>query len=136
MPKKEKKQEPWKAVGCSILCALGVYLLMQFVNALLVAREVVGEGNAATLVWVSAGLSVLTGVLVMGRGCRTGRLLIGGGSALGFALVLLLASMAAGNSLAVTGRQLIGTAATALAGGVLAALMVRQKKGHRTRRKR
>ena len=61
----------------SALAALGVYLGLQLLGALLVARETVGEGQAGILVTASAGVAAAAGVLAMGRGCRTGRLFLG-----------------------------------------------------------
>ena len=136
MPKSEKKPELWKAVGTSILCALGIYLALQFLGALLLQRQVVGEDSAPSLVWASAGIALLCGVLIMGRHCTTGRLLLGGGSALGFTLLLTLLSMTAGNPLADVARQLTGIGTSALAGGAIAALVSPKKGGKHNRRRR
>ena len=135
MPKKETKQELWKTAGASILCALGIYLALQFLGALLLQRQVVGEGQAPALVWVSAALALLVGVLVMGRRCTAGRLLLGAGSAMGFTLLLVLLSLAAGNNMGTMGPQLAGVSAAALVGGVLAALAAPRRKKNRVKRR-
>ena len=136
MPKKETKQGLWKTVAYCVLCALGVYLLLQFLNAALVAREVVGEAQALMLVWATAGIAVFVGVLVMGRACRTGRMLLGAGSAAGLAAVVLLCTLASGGDFSGVGKQLAGTAAAAVVGGVLAALIATPGKGRKAARKR
>ena len=121
MPKKEREQGVWKTALWCALCALGIYLVLQGVGALLVAREVVGEEQAAWLVQASAGIAALSGVLVMGRGCRSGRLLLGAGSAAGLVVVVLLCTLAAGKTAA--GAPLAALSAAAAAGGLLGALV-------------
>ena len=111
-------------------------MIMQCLNALLVAREVVGEGSTAILIWASAGIATLAGVLLMGRGWRTRRLLLGGGCALGFLLILLLCALVSGGSLGAIGGQLAGTAVASLAGGTLAALIAQPRKSRKNRKHR
>ena len=43
MPKKESKGESGKRAAWCALCAVGIYLALQVLGALLVSREVVGE---------------------------------------------------------------------------------------------
>lgn len=140
MPKKESRQKDnrqtiGKTIVCCAMAALGVYVLLQFVNAALVSGEVIGEEKAWTLVWVSAGFAVLLGVLVLGRKCRTQRMLLGFGSALVFDAVLAALTLASGNSLTDAGGPLVGVLAASLVGGLLAALAAGGKKGHRGRRR-
>ena len=136
MPKAEKKQELWKTAGGSILCALGIYLVLQFLGALLLHRQVVGEGQSMMLVWASAAIAMLLGVTIMGRKCTAGRLLLGAGSAMGFTVLLLLLSVAAGNSMSTIGPQLAGISAATLIGGVLAAMIAAPRRGKRNNWKR
>ena len=136
MPKKESQQQLWRSAAYCVLCTLGIYLIMQCLNALLVAREVVGEGSTAILIWASAGIATLAGVLLMGRGWRTRRLLLGGGCALGFLLILLMCALVSGGSLGAIGGQLAETAVASLAGGTLAALIAQPRKSRKNRKHR
>ena len=121
MGKKEKK------LGMPTLCltapaALAVYLLLQLVNALLVSREVVGEGNAPLLVYAAAGIAVLLSVTLLGRREHSGRLALGLGTAGFFAAAVLLLSFAGaerGGQL----RHLPWILLAALLGGLAAACL-------------
>ena len=135
MPKKENRQELWPAAGWSALCTLGIYLGLQPLGALLVARESVGESWAAALVWGAACLAGLGGVLVMGRRCRAGRILLGALSTAGFALVLAAGTLAGGGAGEAWGR-LGATAGAALAGSTLAAAIGGPRKGKGSRKRR
>ena len=59
MPKKESRQKDnrqtiGKTIVCCAMAALGVYVLLQFVNAALVSGEVIGEENGKeTILWFS-----------------------------------------------------------------------------------
>lgn len=135
MQKKENQQELWKTVVYCILCTFGMYLVLQCFNALLIAKELVGEDRAVVLVWVSAGVSTLAGILVMGRNWRTKRLILGALCVLGFVAALLLCALAAGGEFSVMGGRLAGTAGASLAGGLLASVAVGPKKGRKTRKR-
>ncbi len=136
MPKKENVRPVWKAAAWSALCTLGVDLTLQFLNALLVARETIGEAYAPVLVWGSAGVAALIGVWAMGRGCQSGRMLLSAGAVAGLVLVGLLGLLASGGEFPAAGRQLAGIGAASLTGGTLAALTAGPKRGKRRRRER
>ena len=135
MPKKEAKQEIWKTAGCCALCALGVYTALQFLAAVLVAREAVGEAQAPALVLAAAGISAVVGVLVMGRACRTKRMLLGAGCGLGLGLVVALGAVI-GGTLPESGKQFAGIVAAAVGGGVLAAAAGGGTRGPQRRKRR
>ena len=141
MPKKEKKQENWKTAAYCALCAIGVYLALQGLNAALIARELVGEARAAMLVWMAAGISTFLGVGIMGRKCRAGRMLLGAGGAAGWLLAVLVCTLLAGRGWQEIVGQLIPGTAAAAAGGAGAALLLgprrgREREGGRARKKR
>ena len=68
MPRKETKkaQMPWKAAAVSVGGALAAYFLLQLVNAALLWKETVGEGQAGFLVALAAGISILLSILADG----------------------------------------------------------------------
>lgn len=79
MGKKEKRTVP--VICYTALGATGGYLILQFVNALLMSKEVVGEGGAQILVAVSGMVAVLVSLCVFGRREQKQRLLLGLGTA-------------------------------------------------------
>ena len=48
MPESKKSGIDWKMVALNVLGIVGCYLLFQLINALLIAKEAVGEGRPAT----------------------------------------------------------------------------------------
>ena len=136
MPKKESKGESGKRAAWCALCAVGIYLALQVLGALLVSREVVGEDQAQLLVAASAALAALIGVLVIGRGCRTGRMLLGAAGAGGLILVMLTGTLAAGGFAGGAGGRLAAAAAAAAAGGTFAAAAAGPKRKRQNRRRR
>ena len=124
MPKKERKggEIPWKAVALSAAGGLLLYLLWQPLWALLIHRETVGPGMAPVFTAMSAGVSLLSAVLILGRRCRSRRLALGCGSAGLFLAVLLLLSLGYNRA---SGFPILlpGTASAVFGGGILAAMM-------------
>ena len=135
MAKKENKGENGRRMLWCAACALGTYLLLQALGALLVSREVVGEDRAALLVLVSAGVAAMVGVLTMGWGCRTGRMLLGASSAGGLVLVMLVGTLAAEGFADGAGGRLAAVAAAAAAGGIFAAVAAGPRKPRQRRRR-
>ena len=129
MQKKENRQPLWKGAAWCALCALGVYLGMQFLWAALVERGAVGEEHAQALVWASAGIAALIGVAVMGRSCRTGRMFLALGSAGALTAVVLVGTLLAGGELSERGGTLAGIGAAAMLGAAAAAAAGGKKRG-------
>ena len=113
---KRSKAGNLETAGCCALCALGVYTALQFLAAVLVAREAVGEAQAPALVLAAAGISAVVGVLVMGRACRTKRMLLGRGVRLGIGAGGGPGRGDRGN-LPESGKQFAGIVAAAVGGG-------------------
>lgn len=90
MQKKEKGPIMWKTAACCAVCAVGIYAMLQLLNAALVAREMVGEQQTGVLVWAAAAISTFIGVGTMGRKCRTGRMILGAGCVAGWLLTVLM----------------------------------------------
>ena len=122
MGKKEKKTVP--TLCRTALGAVAGYLALQFVNALLMSKEVVGEGGAAALVAVSGLLAVFLSVSILGRREKKGRMVLGLGTAAALVVLQVLGMLAAGEVQAAVGvwpmlwgGALLGGAAGALVGG-------------------
>ena len=136
MQKKENTRSLWKTAAWCALCGLGIYLGLQFLGALLVAQEKVEEGQVGLFVALSAGAASAAGVLVMGRGCRSGRLFLGLGCAGGLGAVMFLGALLAGEATRETWMRLATTIASAAAGGILGAVAAAGKKGKKKSRRR
>lgn len=135
MPESKKSGIEWKMVALNVLGTVGCYLLLQLLNALLIAREAVGEGRAPALICLSAFLSVLLSSLVFLRREQRGRLPLCLGCAFLFLAVVLLVALAFGKGLTV-GSQILALGLSAAAGGLLAALLGGRRKGRRTAKRR
>ena len=72
MPESKKSGIDWKMVALNVLGIVGCYLLFQLINALLIAKEAVGEGRAPVLICLSAFLSVCGGSSMGGCRCVWG----------------------------------------------------------------
>lgn len=130
MPESKKTAIQWKMVALNLAGMAGCYLLLQLLNALLIAREAVGEGRAPALICLSAFLSVLLPSLFFLRREQHGRLPLCLGCALLFMAAILLVALAFGEGLTV-GRQILGLGGSAALGGVLAAVLGGKRKGRR-----
>ena len=92
--------------------------------------------QAGLFVGLSAGAASAAGVLVMGRGCRSGRLFLGLGCAGGLGAVMFLGALLAGEATRETWMRLATTIASAAAGGILGAVAAAGKKGKKKSRRR
>ncbi len=111
------KNGVWSAIG-----ALAVYFALQMLNALLVAKEAVGEGGAFLLLFLSAGIAVLTAAMIGLRGERHKRLFLCLGVAVGFTAVILLCALLTPGGVQEVGAM-IGIAGAAVLGGLVAAVV-------------
>ena len=135
MPESKKSGIDWKMVALNVLGIVGCYLLFQLINALLIAKEAVGEGRAPVLICLSAFLSVLLSSVVFLRREQHRRLPLCLGCAFLFLAVILLVALAFGEGLTV-GSQIFALGLSAALGGLLAALLGGQKKGRRSTKRR
>ena len=135
MPESKKNGIEWRMVAYNVLGAVGCYLLMQLFNALLIAKEAVGEGRAPVLICLSAFLSVFLSSMVFLRRQRHGRLPLCLGCALLFLSVVLLTALAFGEGLTAWG-QILTLGVSAVLGGLLAALLGGHHKSRRAARRR
>ena len=135
MPESRKNGIQWKMVALNVLGTVGCYLLLQLVNALLIAKEAVGEGRAPVLICISAFLSVLLSSLIFLRRERQGRLPLCLGCAFLFFAIVLLVALAFGEGLT-AGGQIVTLGLSAALGGLLAALLGGRRKGRRTAKRR
>lgn len=128
MPRKETKkaQMPWKAAAVSVGGALAAYFLLQLVNAALLWKETVGEGQAGFLVALAAGISILLSILAFGREARSGRLLFCLLCCGAFLGILVILALGFGNGF--SAGNLTGTGAGAVCGALLASLLGGKRK--------
>ena len=120
------------ALGCA--AALGVYLLLQLLVAVLVNEELLALEKLPPALGAAAAVSVLLGGLIAGRGQGMGRALVAGVVLAGFLLAILAVSMAAGArpwAAEAGGAVLLGS----LAGAMAAALVKGGKKKPAYRKK-
>ena len=134
MQKKEKGPIMWKTAACCAVCAVGIYAMLQLLNAALVAREMVGEQQTGVLVWAAAAISTFIGVGTRGRKCRTGRMILGAGCVAGWLLTVLMGMIFSGRGLAVSAGQLFPATAAALVGGAAASALLGPGKGKKKKK--
>ena len=104
--------------GVGLLC----YLMFQFLLALLLNNETLGLDGIYVALGPVAGISVLLGAMIAGKGQGNGRALIAGTVLAGFLLVLLAISMMGGArpwAAPAGGSVLLGS----LTGAMIAALV-------------
>ena len=143
MPEPKKTAIQWKMVALNLAGMVGDaavlhlpgYLLLQLLNALLIAKEAVGEERAPALICLSAFLSVLLPSLFFLRRERHGRLPLCLGCAFLFMAAILIVALAFGEGLTV-GRQILGLGGSAALGGILAAVAGGRQKSRRKTAKR
>ena len=133
--KEMKRDWDWRNLGWSLLGTFIVYLLLQFVGALLLSREVIGEENVLLLVAVFAGVSVLLATQFFLRKVKKGRL--GVCLAVGGIFVLLIAAIAVmlGEWKNVA-SGVWGLLAGSVVGGALSSVLVGKKRKARIGKKR
>lgn len=135
MPESKKNGIEWKMVALNVLGTVGCYLLMQLFNALLIAKEAVGEGNAATLICLSAFLSVFLSSMIFLRREQHSRLPLCVGCAFLFLAIILFVALAFGEGLTAWG-QIFALGLSSALGGLLAALLGGRRKTRRTVKRR
>lgn len=123
----EKKQSSAaRTVTGGVLLALGVYLGVLLVLALLLVRGVVGEEGALPMVAACAAVAAFCGGLWCVRSCPWGRLPSALAGAVGFGGVLACVALCWKDGAAWTGSGGV-VLACVLAGGVLAGLVGRRR---------
>ncbi len=135
MPESKKSGIEWKMVGLNVLGMVACYLLLQMFNALLIAKEAVGEGRAPMLICFSAFLSVFLSSAIFLRRERQNRLPLCLGCAFLFLAAVLLVALAFGEGLT-AGSRIFALGVSAVLGGLLAALLGGRRKGRRAARRR
>jgi len=135
MQETKKVTIQWNMVALNVVGIVVCYLLLQLLNALLIARELVGEGRGPLLICLSAFLAVLLSSLIFLRREHTGRLPLCLGCAFLFLAVVLLTAMALGGEVT-AGRPIILLALSVTAGGTLAALLGGGRRKNRRSKRR